>query len=115
MTMGELFTEAARAQGTIAKINTTLAFLKDTAQRRKPERALAKHERALANIAAEMATRYVSSDDDRRAVLFKMMGGLALTARAYFEALGSEKDNYYDLEFLRNEAEEIILELDRLR
>ena len=115
MDMAELFLEAARVQGSIAKINTTLAFVVDPARRVKPDKALAAHTRALHNLAAELAARYVSSSADRRAVLFKLMGAVALASRAYLEEFDSEKDTFYEQEFLRDQMREALAELELLK
>lgn len=115
MTTSELFLEAARVQGSISKINTTLAFLKDPAHRAKPEKALAVHERALVNLTSEMAARYVNFPEDRRSILYKMVTDVALIAQAYIDSFDSEKDNYYEQEFLKDKMASALKEMSELK
>lgn len=115
MSTSELFIEAARAQSTIAKINTTLAFVNERQPNRPLEKAMDAHQRALHNITAELAARYVTSDADRQAVLFKLMGSVALTCKSYLKEFDSEKDTYHEQEFLRDQMRETLQALDGLR
>lgn len=86
MDMASLFTEAARMQHLIAQYEQGLPFALDEKRKRSVNTAIRIHHKALGAIVAEIAARYVTSEEDKRAVLFKLMGSVAISAKAWLQS-----------------------------
>ncbi len=110
MGMGTLLTEMARMQGAITRMERTLRQTHPEKRSKGMQMALERHEKALVNLSAEVAARYDASPQDRKTVLFKLMGSLAMTWKAWIECdddvtaddlLALAVQRFRDLESLR--------------